>query len=91
MIVMGELGIIRDNLDESFEDRESRELEEALAISLSMAAIDNDSRPAVRAKPPPPLPPPTERPAPPEEAPSNHSRQAAMRRLPVIFLPVGHQ
>ena len=91
MIVMGELGMIHGNLDESIEGRESRELEEAFAISLSLAPIGNDPRPAARAKPPPPLPPSTERPAPPGEAPPNRSRQSAMRRLPVISPPVGHQ
>ena len=90
VIVMGELGMIRDNLHESIEERESRDLEEALAISLSLAPLADESRLPARSKPAPPLPPVVNRPAPPEEEPSNHARMAAVQRLPVIFPPVGH-
>ena len=84
--------MIHDHLDESLEEREARELQEAIAISLSLAPIhDAPPNPPVRAKPPPPLPPSTARPAPPEEEPSNHARRSAALRLPVIFPPVGHE
>ena len=90
MIVMGELGMVHDNLNESIEERESRELEEALAISLSLTPLVDEPLPPARPKPAPPLPPVSSRPAPPGEEPSNHARMAAVHRLPVIFPPVGH-
>ena len=86
LIVLGELGMIRDS-DESPEEREARELEEALAISLSLAPLRDDViHPAPKAGPPPP--PRLARPSPPLEQPSASARLAA--RLPVLFPPVGH-
>ena len=91
MIVLGELGMIHENLEETPEDRESRELMEALAISLSLAPLGEESQSVARSKPPPPSPPTTARPPPPEEEPTNHVRYNAINRLPVIFPPVGHE
>ena len=90
MIVMGELGMIHENLDETLEERESRELLEAIAISLSLTALAPESPASPRVKPPPPLPPASARPTPPEEDPSIRARIDAARRLPVLFPPVGH-
>ena len=91
MIVIEELGTIRENLDGTPEDRESRELMEAMAISLSLAPLGEESRPVARSKPPPPLPPVTGRPSPPDEEPAIHARRNALNRLPAIFPPVGHE
>ena len=86
LIVLGELGAIHDSV-ESPEEREARELEEALAISLSLAPLhDRVIHPAPKAGPP--SPPHAARPAPPLEQPSARARLPA--RLPVLFPPVGH-
>ena len=89
----GRFRAIRENLDESLQEREEREMPEAHAMSLSMAPpgeanAARDSQVLPRKAPPPP--PPTARPGPPGEAPSSSARLAAVTRLPVLFPPVGH-
>ena len=91
MIAIDELGAIRENLDETPEDRESRELMEAMAISPSLVPLGEESRPVDRSKPRPPLSPVAERPSPPDEEPTIHARRNALNLLPVIFPPVGHE
>ena len=94
MIVMDELGMIRENLDESPAEREEREMTEAIAMSLSLAPLETDVQTrdsqAHRFKAHPPLPPTHARPSPPDEVPSSSARREAIARLPTIFPPVGH-
>ena len=84
---------MRDIPGESVEGRESRGPEEALALSLSITQLADDSPPRTTrlAKSPPPLPPATNRPDPPEEEPSLATRRNASQRLPVLFPLVGRE
>ena len=81
MIILDELGAIREADRLTEEEREANELLEAMALSLSLA-------PLRRSKPPPPMPPQESRPLPPDESPPPVNR--AIHRLPVLFPPVGH-
>ena len=72
------------------EDEELSHLEEALALSMSMAPLIS----VARAKPPPPLPPAEPRPEPPTESPPRMPLAAPQRRfinLPLLFPPSGSQ
>ena len=81
VIILDELGAIRQTDRETEEEREQNELLEAMALSLSLAPLH-------LAKPPPPLPPAEDRPLPPVESPPAAAR--AIHRLPLLFPPVGH-
>ena len=79
VIILDELGAIRQADRETEEEREQNELLEAMALSLSLA-------PLRRAKPP--IPPAEDRPPSPVESPTAAAR--AIRRPPLLFPPVGH-
>ena len=87
VVILDALGMIHDVV-ESPEDLEARELEEALALSLSLTTLEPTViHPSPKAGPPPP-PSSLVRPPPPDVEPSERARQLA--RIPTLFPPVGH-